>query len=523
MKKRTLSQHNGDSGEKFFDQFADRYLGLVPTKVPNDYGIDFFNQVAKSLPERAQDIRPTIIGAVVKSTGKKSRRPRAQLGKKDIELAFKSDFPLLYVLVDLNKDYVYLRFFDKELLTLFHETLVKGGQTFTLSPKIMLRGPEGFREALNHVTRQEYQQSLHIKAAELRLSNIIGKTRLSIRSDGHGGIAVLEVSHLENLFSPQDHAQIRDVLLTSNYDYPLLLPPSPFKESIVGEVKHLASKIALVAPLASNRPETLFIKKGNFIKARCIFDLRWAGDEMSYHHQTGISIIISAARKGDDGLYYHHTRITYGDDSADRIFEHPEIISFIKECKKGAKMHLSEHSKEAIQITDLSELIRLQVVLSDIELIYRELQLHEPALKFHHLKDDKIQWSHGLLASLFHTRAKEDIWPGFVTTSEEIPIDWVKSTIFCPLLVALPEGPSVIQIMFSGKMGIVENNPVGARFDKYRAMRICDPSEYGGKLTEQPQSPVLLIDGENAIKFREKGFDKINSPCRIGISYRTEF
>ena len=85
MKKRTLSQHTGNSGEKFFDQFADRFLGLVPAKVPNDYGIDFFCQVAESIPERDQDIRPTVIGAVVKSTGKKSRRPRAKIEKNDRE------------------------------------------------------------------------------------------------------------------------------------------------------------------------------------------------------------------------------------------------------------------------------------------------------------------------------------------------------------------------------------------------------------------------------------------------------
>ena len=57
------------------------------------------------------------------------------------------------------------------------------------------------------------------------------------------------------------------------------------------------------------------------------------------------------------------------------------------------------------------------------------------------------------------------------------------------------------------------------------SIRLCESAnrlQYGGVLTEQPQSPILLIDGKNAIKYHENGFDRVDSPCGMGISFRLD-
>ena len=495
---------------------------MVPTKVSNDYGIDFICQVVKPLPSDAQDIRPIIIGAVVKSSGKKSNRPRAQLQNDDIELALKSEFPLLFVLVDLLNDEVYLRFFDMELLTVFHDTFSKGKHSFLLTPRIMFSGAENFQEALNCIGTPEYQQRLRIKAVEFSLNSIIGNARLQIRSDGRGGLAILELPCLENLFLPEDRAQVREVILTSRYDFPLRLPFTRFQDSIIGEIRRFASKLAIIAPIPTEGYKTIYIMKHGRIKAGCVFNSRSAGDEVSFHHQSGLSIIISESREGADGLHYHHTRVSYGDDSSGHLFEHPEIIAFIKECDEDTEICLGKPSKQGIPINHFSELLHLRLAVTDTEIIYKELDIPNPVFKFHHFLDEKIQRSFGLLSYPFNSNRDEDIWPGFVTTPEETSIDWVRATIFCPLFVALPEGASVVQIEFLGKMGFSVNYPVGARFDKYIAMRVCEPFEYGGSLTDPPYAPILLIDGKNAIKLYSNRFERVESPCEMSIGYRLE-
>lgn len=523
MKKRTPSQQTGDSGEKLFDYFANRQLGLVPNKVTNDYGIDYFCQDTYLMTDGSQDVRPTLIGAVVRSTAKKSRRPRVKLEKDDIELALRSEFPLLFVLVDLDKDKVHLRFLDSELLETFHDILSKGGQSFTLTPDIMYSGVHSFREALSVVTRPEYQHRLRLRAVEMRLTDLIGPVRLRIFYRSDRTLAIVQVHNVENLFSPEVRPQVREVLLTSRYDRPLPLPIPSLKDSVVGEVKRIASKIAIVAPVSGKGAESLFIKKNDKVTERCVFDLRRAGDEMAYHHPSGLSIVISAARKGKDGLYYHHTRLTYGDDSADRLFEHPEIIAFIKQCKKGGEICLGDPHKDGVPIEHgFSELMNLGTVVSHLEDIYSELGIAEPAVKFYHLTDPKIQWSHGLLASILYTDKQEDIFPGFALTPQDVHIDWVRSTVFCPLVLALPEGPSVVEVVFSGRIAFAEEHPAGARFDEYKTMRLCEPSEYGCELKEQPSSPLLLIDGKNAIKFHETRLEQVGSPCKMGIAYSPE-
>jgi hypothetical protein len=91
-KRRSRSQRIGKAGELLFAIWANEN-GLLPQKVGDDYGVDFFAQISTPISRGHEDITGRVLAAHVRSVEKAARK-RIRLTREDVvnACAWKSHF-----------------------------------------------------------------------------------------------------------------------------------------------------------------------------------------------------------------------------------------------------------------------------------------------------------------------------------------------------------------------------------------------------------------------------------------------
>jgi hypothetical protein len=526
-KKMGVAQKIGDIGELIFEQFAVKN-DLIPNKVKRDYGIDYVCQPTEYLSAGIRSVRATFLGVNVRSSAQ--RRVRAKYTKEDLMQILKSDFPTLLILVDVNNEVVFYRFLDMELLDFFHDEIVQGKQTVTLAPVKMNRNTEELPKFLAQIMEPRYQERLRLRGIELRLSQIIGSVRLRLQRSSGGSFAVVEVRNFEDIFKHQEErikSKVREVILTSRLDRGFSLPTEHINRALDAEIGPLVDKIAVITKVPSKMEKLIVNNQQNIVES--IFEVRNFGDEFSFYHQSGLCIIFSGPRKGEDGLYYHHFAVKYDDPSSEPLFSHKDIVDFLKNCVDNATLFLGDIGKVGFDMKYFPMLIKLGLIVKSLEKIYEELNITALILRLYHIDDHNFQITFGFLSNLFNPYATENIWPGFVIAPENVQVKWVGGKIFCPVFLTLPEGMFIIMVSFNGKIGLTEGTDekvvIGFRLDKYLGMTVEEFHEPSDKPIALPKIPLMLIGGNMAIEIRgldDGDFHKVKSPFNLGISYNIE-
>jgi hypothetical protein len=521
-KKITRSQKIGDLGESIFETFALKN-GLIPNKVKRDYGIDFVCQpTERSSFDGISHVKSSLLGVNVRSCSQ--RRARVKYSKDDITQILKTDFPALLVLVDVENEVVYHRFLDIDLLKFFHYEIAQGKQSITMTPTKMNHGDYEFQNALAQVMEAKNQQKLRLCVMQHRLSQLIGPSRLSIQRSSEGSFAVVEVFNFEEIFKNQEDkikSTVREIILSTRLDRGFSLPLEQINRAIVHELGDYVEKTALFTRIPS-KPETLFVKCDDNV-VECLFEVRKFGDEISFYHIAGLSIIFSGPRKEEDSLYYHHFDVKYNDPASEPLFNHKELVNFLKNCKENATLHLGDINSIAFELNNYPMLFRLGLIVSALERIYDELKIDNPILKLSHIYDINYNMAFGLLCNLFDPDLKENLWPGFRISSDDKHITEVDGKILCPAFFTLPEGMFIIKVAFIGKIALLgENNAIGFRFDKYLSMVSEGFEEFPDKSIHLPKFPLILICEGVALEIREReerGWHIVKYPFDLGISY----
>ena len=91
-KRRARSQHIGKAGELLFATWANEN-SLLPQKVVDDYGVDFFAQISTPIARGHEDITGRVLAAHVRSVEKTARK-RIRFTREDIVNALRVEVPL---------------------------------------------------------------------------------------------------------------------------------------------------------------------------------------------------------------------------------------------------------------------------------------------------------------------------------------------------------------------------------------------------------------------------------------------
>jgi hypothetical protein len=336
-KRRSFSQRVGANGELAFRVFANRH-GLIPTKVEEDFGIDFLFQVDLDHESKnASDIANTFAGACVRAS--QSDMGKVTLNRGDAANLLNSRSPLMFVLAHVagnaESAIMYHRLVDELFMAELQTFLDSEHNTMSVLPSDGL--PEDkFEESLGTLLSPGFTESVRLAVAEAGLNAALPNATVEIRRQPDGQLTLVSNIDYFSLFEQFDESQERDLL-----------------HAAFGVEAHLVQRVAQLNP----RPEIIkylralpqpALLTGYTTEARVMlevtldgasatteFTFRKIGTHYAYVHDAGISLIVSHARERD-GQMVHDTEV-FIDPLADNVLDDlaggPD---FFEMCVEGA-------------------------------------------------------------------------------------------------------------------------------------------------------------------------------------------
>lgn len=518
-KFKSESQRIGEEGEIIFTLFAHQKLNLTANKIVYDYGIDYLCQVGGKKFNNKQEMNSEFIGANVKSSSYPN--PSATLTKEDMQFILKASFPVLMILVDINKNTVYYRFFDEDMLRTFHERLLSNKTSFTLKPKFMNENSDDFMKDLSLVTKKRYQSKLKHLKVQLNLQKLLGSIRLSIEQTEDEIFAIIEVENIEKIFDSTHKVfpLVREAFLAKSYNKGILIPEGSMKDFYIEDLNDIAERASLIAPVFYEEIN-IMLKRGSKYLANCNFERRQFGDESSFYHPSGLSFTLSKKRLGKDNHYYHYNEVLCIDKNTHCVFEYPDIIDLLSKCKSGDAFVISEGT--GLPVEYWPRLINLGEILNKLERIYKKLDL-EPIVKMSDLDSSKYTFSYYFIYNLLFEKNIK-LLPNFIRQSIdnidlnlESDIEWYNAEIYCPLIIHLPEGAVLVDVIYLGEVGFIDTNqvPLGLKFNKIKRIISCCV------VNDAPyfEEPFLMIGEDLALVCKTDGFEQRECNYEKGITY----
>ncbi|MET1178511.1 DUF4365 domain-containing protein [Peribacillus simplex] len=494
MKKRSNSQKIGEIGETIFKLYAQKELNLLPNKLEFDYGFDFLCQLQKG--KEPSIVYPLFIGVNVKST--ENEIISAKLNRDDIKNIIACDFPVLITLVDIKKERVYFRFFDLELLNAFSSFLNTNRKNFIIKKEIMYSDSALFKNMLNTVMRKEYRNYLTILKIKLELHKIIGENKLVVKQTEEGSLAIIEVANLEQLFIDKDK-EIRNLFLARDINK-ASIPIASYKNFVTDELSSIATNVAVVAPIFYDEVELSIIGATREL-SKCSFEKRKYHDEISYYHPSGLTLISSQRRLGEDGQYYHFFEITVEEVTSKSIFEYPDIIDFLLNCIENTKIKVSNVKGDGVPTEQWGNLFFYRDIINTILKIYEELNIEKPKYKLYELDDEKTLTNLYFLHNLLFDH-ENIMLPGFILENQDYLTEnteklWKGAIITSYLKVYLGEITVCLRVDCNGSVLLKGNNDtIGVQFDTKKNVSIISIEQNTGKIVSFPE---LILDEHSKI------------------------
>ncbi|RYB93718.1 hypothetical protein EUA93_04710 [Nocardioides oleivorans] len=308
-KRRSFSQRVGTKGENAFRTFADD-MGLVPTKIEEDFGIDFIFQVDLDHRAPASDIANIFIGACVRATT--SGKRRVKLTRVDALNLVNCRSPLIFILVHLREDGkrdVFHRVVDDafaEELTSFIES--KTPAKLTLNADDCLPSTE-FLASLRTVVAPGFTEAVHLRLTHQRISASVPGANIVITKDANRQLTLVTAVNFFDYFEVSSEDAEKGVL-----------------EAAFGSEAHALDRIAQLSPKPEilphlntlPRPSVLagFTEEADGVlrvtgkeTVELNVVMRRIGTHFGWVHEAGFSFIISRSRPGPNGAMVHETEL----------------------------------------------------------------------------------------------------------------------------------------------------------------------------------------------------------------------
>ena len=194
MKLRSKAQRVGALGESVFRKVAEG-SGLIPNKVEQDYGFDFFCEVEGKVSHSGiAVIKGSVLGVSVRST--QGEHGRIRLSRKDVERFLNCGFPVLVALVHLRakqKSQVYFRLVDRVFATELARFIESERKSITFTPKSFKKASL-LPEIVTGATEPGFAESVQLAVARFRASGILPDVRIEVKRSPDQQISLVRTS-----------------------------------------------------------------------------------------------------------------------------------------------------------------------------------------------------------------------------------------------------------------------------------------------------------------------------------------
>lgn len=336
FKRRSKGQKIGTSGENAFRTFAQN-VHLLPTKVSDDFGIDFICQV-ESDSNDISDIQGDVVGVAVRTTAQ--TRPRSKLNRSDAGNLLSCRFPVCVVLIHLGDlNHIYFRFIEGAFAAQLAQCLESSSNEITLTPSRLLDAAH-FSAELERVLRFAHSDQNRMTLAERSLRQTIPHARLEVRRTTSGALTIVRLPDFLDQFelttSESKHAAHEavfgaDALLTTR------LSQLPLKRAALESLNELPNPIIFGGPVRE-RKVTLEVARGS-TTAQCGFQERWTPGWWGFVHSTGLSLTVSDAVP-HEGEMVHWFKTQLDIETPISLSKEWELFRFLEVCDVGSTLRI---------------------------------------------------------------------------------------------------------------------------------------------------------------------------------------
>jgi len=360
MSKRwSRAQQIGAEGEAAFRRYGLR-AGLLPNKVDEDVGIDFFCQVEGARGGNGSAlIVPKVVGVNVRSTMAK-RHPRIRLDRSDAEGLLQAEFPTFVALVHLDgrTETVYHRFVDEEFAVELADFLAGSHNWLYLSPR-QCRGEGSFAGDLAGVLAGNAPERVKVALAERGLAEYVPEATVEVRRNRVGELTVVEVGNFYDLFL-RSREPTQDSVYGAVFGAPgkrverlARLGPRPeLAETLMG----LPTSTQFVG-VTIDADSVLVAEGTEFGIARLAIKQVYTATYHGWVHKTGFSITMSRPVLRD-GVNVHEIDASVDAEERVQLATSPELWEFLEACGIGSSVHREGNDRLVLSIDFIRDLRR---------------------------------------------------------------------------------------------------------------------------------------------------------------------
>jgi hypothetical protein len=356
IKKRTKSQRVGARGESAFRHIASS-IGLLPTKVEEDFGIDFLCQIERDSTRAITDITGHLLGVAVRATT--SHRGRIRLNRDDVETLLNCRFPVMIALVKLgtepSDDQLYLRLIDGDFAIELAAFLSTAANNVSYTPGSFIALADA-SQLITKATSHGFNERIHLLLLQHGLSMVLPNARLQIQQSVDGQLSLIRTSDFLSQFdvsSEQAKNQLHAALFGSEKHFTRRMAQLQLRKEIWSSLSSLPEPVVIVGPIKTG--QATLIVEGSSV--RCEFEVRSGIDYTAYVHFSGFSIRMSEA-KLSDGQMVHHITAEIDPDIDISYKEHKDLWNFLAECTPDRSWKREDWPGEGVPLEKSGDLYR---------------------------------------------------------------------------------------------------------------------------------------------------------------------
>lgn len=336
MKERNPSNRIGHRGESEFRAFASRH-GLLPTKVEDDYGVDFICFVDEdAASRRTTRVSGAVIGVAVRASG---RDGRVRLTRKDAVALLRAEFPIAFVVVHLVADTpaFHHRVLDPDFAEALAAFLDSGRSTYSVTPATCRPG-DAFGGDVRVLLAAGTVERRRVEVAERRVRHRINGVSVEVRRSRKGALTVVTALNLYDYFDQLDE-QARDRLHLATFGHPERqqerLTELAVRQDLLDDLSELPEPLVLGGFTAFAEVELRV--RHNAQEAVCGFSYTSNGTHSGYVHPAGFALTISG-RKQVGGDWVHELGAFADPHAPLDPREVPDLNAFLRLCRPDARI-----------------------------------------------------------------------------------------------------------------------------------------------------------------------------------------
>jgi Domain of unknown function (DUF4365) len=489
IKKRTKSQSVGARGENAFRHIASS-IGLLATKVEEDFGIDFLCQIERRPDQIITEMTGAVLGVAVRATA--TRRGRIRLSRDDVETLLNCQFPVMIALVHLSADpsgdRVYLRLIDVGFSLGLAGFLLTGAKHMSFKIKDFHTIEDALRLIAEAVT-PGFTEQIRLSLTQHDLARVLPNVHLKVQSSPEGHLSLIMTSDFLSQFDTSTEIakdRLHAAIFGSESHLMRRMAQVPLKKEVWTYLNRLPQPVVIAAPVTTLRVSLII----EGMSTRCDFNARSGIGYTGFVHDSGFSIRISEARP-HDGLMVHYINAVADSGTQVKRSEHLDLWTFLADCAPNGRWKFEEWPWISYSLEESGDLYRFAFLAYYLRETSKAIEWPPDAWR---LDDAESEEGLNTLALAAGILSEPELLSGFAivivdpTEAEAVPV-----TLALPVCSNLPRSGLVLWIEAEGKAFLKDGHIAGVNIG--RVSRVT-PEFVDAKFAKSSSMPELVISSE---------------------------